>query len=282
MPFGVNGYVQCVEVQGVVYVGGGLADSEEDDYKVMAYKTSSSKWTTLPRYKVRWFAMAVVDDQLVLVGGVKGRNDYSDKTPGTWRADSKKWTHPYPEMSLARAGSSAVVYKNWLVVAGGRGASGLLSSIEILNTDAKQWHSERSTPLAWGYMKTATVGDTCYFMGGAIEDGYTNKVYSVPLPALVTATSHAPKWAELPQLPVARAAPFTISGSLLSVGGKDKDLKAVSALHRYQPDTKQWVQVGDMTTQRHDCACILTKDNELFVSGGWKDGRLAKMEVAQL
>ena len=98
-------------------------------------------------------------------------------------------------------------------------------------------------------------------------------------------------WKELPQLPVTRAAPLSISGSLLAVGGEGKDRKAVSALHLYQPhlyqpDAGQWVKITDMPTQRDTCACIMTADQELLAVGGYHihhvdQSRLANMDIAQ-
>ena len=81
-------------------------------------------------------------------------------------------------------------------------------------------------------------------------------MYSVSLPALVSqlnsdsSAKDTQTWKELPQLPVTCAAPLSISGSLLAVGG-DKDLKAVSALHLYQPDAGQWVKVADLPSPRY-------------------------------
>ena len=65
----------------------------------------------------------------------------------------------------------------------------MLMSVEIMNIDIKRWFSGPglSMPWAggWGRMKTAVVGNTCYFMGGFIMNGYTHKVYSVSLPVML-------------------------------------------------------------------------------------------------
>ena len=61
------------------------------------------------------------------------------------------------------------------------------------------------------------------------------------------------------------------SGSLLAVGGKDKDGKAVTAIHHYQPDTGVWVKVGDLPSPRYDCTCSMTTDREVLVAGGWDE-----------
>ena len=211
---------------------------------------------------------------------------YRSKVLGVWRADSKKWTHPYPDMPTARALCSAVAYKEWLVVAGGKGGGGdRLSSVEVMNTDTKQWYASSPTPVAWSFMKISIVGDTCYFMGGLIGSGIrdTNKVYSVSLPALVSQLNSSEDtqiWKEIPQLPIARAAPLSISGSLLAVGGRDTYASACILL--YQPATGEWVKVGDLTSPRRDCTCTMLTDREFFVAGGWSRGRLDYAQIGTI
>ena len=287
MPFGMKGSIQSV--QGTLYVGGGEA-SHDNEFIVMTYDISAGKWATLPPYSTHWFAMTAIDNHLVLVGG-QGRDRVSSKVLGVWSEDSKKWTHPYPDMTTPRISCSVVVYKQYLVVVGGWGAVGYeyLSSVEVMNTDTKQWHTGPQTPIVWHSMKTAIVDDMCYFMGGLSEGVPINNMYSISLPALVSqlnsdsSAKDTQTWKELPQLPVIRAAPLSISGSLLAVGGEDKDGEDVSALHLYQPDAGQWVKVADMPTPRYSPTCIMITDKELLVAGGWRDkGRLATMYIAQI
>ena len=185
MPFGMTDYIQSVLVQGILYVGGGAADGD-NAYIVMTYNIGAGKWATLPPYSEHKYAMTVIDNYLVLVGGRRCDDSYS-KVLGVWRADIKKWTHPYPNMTTPRRSCSVFTYKSWLVVAGGTGAGGRLSSVEVMNTDTKQWYAGPPTPVAWSSMKTAIVGDMRYFMGGTIEGiDDTKEVYSVSLPALIS------------------------------------------------------------------------------------------------
>ena len=128
MPFGMEDSLQSVVVKGRVYVGGGEAGY--DNYIVMEYDISSGKWAKLPLYRACYFAMTVINNQLVLVGGWE-HGDRS-KVLGVWRAESKEWTHPYPDMPTARSHCSAVVYNEWLAVAGGGGnGGGRLSSVAV-------------------------------------------------------------------------------------------------------------------------------------------------------
>ena len=109
----MSGYVQSVVVQGRVYVGGGYAGfMSPDDYIIMEYDISSGKWTKLPPYRAYSFAMTVIDNQLVLVGGdteKNGRLVCSSKVLGVWRADSQKWTKFFSEMTTGRCLCSPVL-----------------------------------------------------------------------------------------------------------------------------------------------------------------------------
>ena len=283
MPLGKGEYVQSVMVQQKVYVGGEHTTSyaaHHDDYIVMEYDTLSGKWDTLSPYRARYFGMAKINNQLVLVGGHE--QDSRIKLLGAWRPESKEWTHPYPEMPTARSQCSAVTYNKWLMVAGGKSEQeNYLSSVEIMDTINKQWYTGPPTPTAWTSMKTATVGDTCYFMGGyTSEKGeffgiITNKVYSVSLSALTSQLLN-PKsatkgkgqiWKEVSELQVFLSTPLSINNSLLALGGW-KDHEVMTAIHLYQPETREWVKVGDLPPQHYQCTSAMISDREILVAGG--------------
>ena len=280
MPFGMTD-IQSVVVQGRVYLGGGHADGKHGI--VIEYNTSSAKWAELPQYQAWNFGMTAFNNQLVLVGGWD--TDRYSKMLGVWGADSREWTHPYPEMPIARSKCSAVVYKEWLIVAGGQSSAGMVSAVEVMNTDTKKWHIGQRTPTPWHSMKTAIVGDMCYFMGGHTSaSGYhgTDSVYCVSLPALISQTlpqvarenSHR-AWKGIRGLGILWSAPLSISGSLLAVGGRDIASKKVNTtIHLYQRDTGEWVKVGDLPTPCSSCTCAIITDSEILVAGGYPNGKL--------
>ena len=124
--------------EGVCWGGGGdiLARAARDQYIIIAYDISTWIWATLPPY-ITWSKML-----------------------GVWDADDKQWTHPYPEMHIERSSSSAVVYNEWLVVVGGvTTREAVLSSVEVMNIESKQWYAGPQTCVPWYLMKTAIVGD---------------------------------------------------------------------------------------------------------------------------
>ena len=278
MPFVISDYIQSVVVQGRVYVGGGLAGKDAAKV-IMEYNTSSVKWACLPSYQLYSFGMTVINSQLVLVGG-RAPDSYS-KVLGVWGAKSRKWTHLYPEMSTARSHCSVAVFKEWLIVAGGvtGGWMRAVSSVEVMNIDTKQWHTGQPTPTPWYSMKTAIVSGMCYFMGGCPSTpGYrgTDSVYCVSLPALVSqAQSRVSRenshqaWKEIRGLGIRWSAPLSISGSLFAVGGYDiASRDNITAIHLYQPDTGEWVKVGDLPTPRRKCTCAMITNREILIAGG--------------
>ena len=73
-----------------------------------------------------------------------------------------------------------------------------------------------------------------------------NTVYSVSLSALTTGmnsnTSKGQIWKEISGLQTTYSTPLSISGSLLAVGGRDKEHKNMTAIHLYKPGTGEWVK----------------------------------------
>ncbi len=280
MPMAMSGYIQSVQINDTVYVGGGETDRDEDDYIVMAYNMQSSQWHTLPPYSTREFAMTTINNKLVLVGGMNRDLSYSSEL-GEWQPDSNQWTHPFSPMSTPRYWPSATSYKHWLVVAGGYHGYCLqtgvcLQKVEILDVSNMQWSTGPSTPTPWAGMKSTTIADTWYLMGGVCGDQWHDNpdVYSVSLEALVSHSSSDSSniWNKLPSLNCTWSCPLNIGGSLLAVCGKDmKSKKSVSTIQRYVPETNTWVQAGQLPHAIYKCTCIM-KAEIVHVMGG-HDGK---------
>ena len=164
MPFAMSYDIKSVEVEGTVYVGGGIAAKRNDEYLVMAYDTQSYKWHTLPPYSATNFAMTIIHNKLVLVGGILDDGMAWDQL-GVLQTDSNQWIHPFPPLPTPRSSPSATSYKHWLVVAGDCRLNSL-SSAEVLNVDNNQWSTGPPILTPMWSMKSTTIGDTWYLMGG--------------------------------------------------------------------------------------------------------------------
>ena len=96
MLFEMGYYVQSV------YVGGGDSRyGSEDKYVIMEYDISLKEWARLsmPRNQPSGFAMTVINNQLVQVGGE--RDGHKSRMVGMFIAESRRWMHPFPEMTTA-------------------------------------------------------------------------------------------------------------------------------------------------------------------------------------
>ena len=265
MPFPMHDYIQSVEVEGTLYVGGGLADKAGNMYIVMAYDTQSCKWHTLPPYSAQKFAMTTIHNKLVLVG---------ERYLGVWQTDSNQWTCPFPPMPTHHYNSpSATSYKHWLVVAGGSSFN-TLSNVDVLNVDNNQWSTGPSIPTPLRSMKSTTIGDTWYLMGGyddwGIPIGGYYGGYYISLETLVShsATDGSNLWRELPSTNYSYSCPLNIEGSLLAFGGWDEEKRyGVSTIQRYVPETNTWVAAGELPLGVYGCTCIMTS-GKLYVIGG--------------
>ena len=184
------------------------------------------------------------------------------------QTDSNKWTRPFPPMLSPRSSPSATSYKHWLVVAGGSHRLSYFLSIEVLDVDNNQWSNGPSTPTLWNSMKSTTIGDTWYLMGGYDASSDLTGGYYLSLEGLASysATDSSNIWRKLPS--PNSSCPLNIEGSLLAFGGLDSKKKCgVSTYQLYVPKINNWVAAGELPCALYDCTCIVTS-GELYIIGG--------------
>ena len=276
------GFLHSVVVQGRLYVGGGLTDKEEHHNTVMVYEQRVG-WRTLLRYQYQRFAMAVLQDQLTLVGGIEPSTNKRTNQIAVW--DTKRWTYPYPPMPTPRSQSAVATYVKWLMVAGGYDGGRCLTTVEIMDATNLQWFTATPLPVECRDMTSAIVEDECYFMGGFTDHLQpNNQVFHVSIPAITSqAASQSAitpvQWHTLPDTPLACSAALALHGSLLAVGGRPIPS---SAIHLYQPESGQWVKVGDLPTARDSCSCTLLPSGEILVAGGYNISFISRVDVASV
>ena len=267
MPFDMGGSIQAVAI-GDVFVGGG--ESLAKAAIVMVYSVQTCSWRILPTGETYWFGMAAVNNQLVLVGGKSTSTGRVTNVLVAWDEMSRTWTRPFPMMPTARLSPSAISYKKWLIVAGGRDEGySLLNKVELLDTVSGQWHEGSPLPTKCSSMSSAINGNMWYLSGGRSSEGDNKRVFSVCLHELISqaisqsAGSTSSPWQTLPEPPLTHSTVLILNGALLTVGGVDS-----SSIHLYQPGRRSWVKVGDLPEQRWGCACTVLPNGEMFVAGG--------------
>ena len=286
LPFRISGHPRVVVFKGKVYIGGGLASSESEDQTVMVYDPKRDSYDTLPPYAYKRFSMAVINNQLVLVGGMDRKLNRTNKL-GVWNEQSKSWIHPLPPMTTACHSPSVATHNNrWLVVMGGHDDKTHLSRVEILDTDSTQWYHAASPPQPLSYSPPAIIGNMCYLLGGYTEGGTASKkVFSVCLddlissqPAIASAPPTPSPWQSLPDTPLKYSTALAFHKALLAIGGGSPE--SAAAIYHYQPSSRSWVKAGELPAGRSSCTCTVLPSGDLYVAGG--GGAMQRVEIASV
>ena len=283
-----------VEFKEKIYIGGGNALSHREEQTVIVYDPKQDSYDTLPPYTCEVFSMAVVNNQLVLVGGRDVQTKKVTINMGVWNEQSRRWTHPLPAMTTACHSPSVATHDNrWLVVVGGYDDKTRLSRVEILDTDSTQWYHAASLPQPLSQSLPAISGSMCYLLGGYTEGDTSKKVFSVCLDDLISqavsqpASASAPltpsPWQSLPDTPLDRSTALAFNGVLLAIGGGG--WMESTAIYHYQPSSRSWVKAGELPTKRSYCTCTVLPSGDLYVAGGGSAAQrvdIASVQVQQL
>ena len=299
LPYNVTEYPQAVVINEKVYVGGRIASSSTDDAMpvVLVYDSYVNEWSTLPPYECVYFAMAAVNNRLVVIGGrdVNGYNLTAHL--GVW-SRNEKWTKPFAPMPTARCSASATTYIKWLVVVGGRSLDldMKLSNVEILDTVSNQWYSCAPLPRPSSSISlTATVGNMCYALGGYTTghngskkvlsvclDDLISQAVSQPASATVTALPTPSPWHSLPDTPLELSTAVCLDGVLFAIGGAiGSSLQPGTSIYLYSPSREDWFQIRGVLPQgRERCACVALTDRKILIAGG--DYRSLEVDMAEI
>ena len=286
MPFGMTEYPQAVAINGKVYIGGRVASlSYNADRSVMVYDCQVGEWSTLLPYECIYFAMAAVNDQIVLIGGYDVVNSDGGIAAQVVMWDGE-WTKPFAPMPTARCSPSAITYVKWLVVVGGRleDVDTKLSNVEILDTTLNQWYHCTPLPQPCSSISlTATVGNMCYALGGFTTDHEgSRKAFGVCLDELIslaiskstsehTHTKATPSpWKSLPDTPLIFSSAVCLDGALFALGGLESWQSMPSAcIYLYEPTTTSWVRLHQVLPHgRERAACVAYTDRKILIAGG--------------
>ena len=252
-------FPQSVTVDTVVYI------AERRYSVILRYDPHTNNFTKL-QYQCCAFTMTELTHQLVVVGGIDLSTGKTANKVSVWSPSQRSWTQPYPAMNTPRMSPAVSTYHQRLVVAGGCDDSWTdLATVEILNTSVShcQWLSATGLPVSCHLMSAAITHGTLYLLGGSLG----KKVLSVSLSALTQNTKPPAVWRTLPDAPLECSTAIPVHGSLLAVGGSHGGQRS-SAIHVYNQEKNEWNKVGDLPTERQDCACCLLPSGEFLVAGG--------------
>ena len=282
-------YPQVVVFNGKVYIGGGEATSYREQQRVIVYDPKLDSYDTLPPYAYILFSMAVVNNLLVVVGGVDVQTRKVTNKLGVWSEQSKQWTHSLPPMTTACHSPSVATHNKWLMVMGGWGDGTFLSRVEILDTtEQRRWYHAAPLPHTLCRALPAAIGNMLYLLGGYTEKAASTKVLTVCVDEIISEVVSQPAsasnpptpspWQSLPDTPKTGSTSLAFNGALLAVGGGRSP-----AIYHYKPSSRRWIMAGEMPTGRSDCTCTVLPSGDLFVAGGsYFGGGTVQVDIASV
>ena len=265
--------------------------------KIYSYDATTDSWSQLPDCAKVGGSITVINGQLTTVGGDKSNTLFSLTGEGR----SRRWTKEYPPMPTKRWWTTSLCTGATLIVAGGVGDGGVLSTVEVMNTETHQWSTAADLPQLM-YSASATVcGDRIYMLGG-IDKHYSSSisVYTCLVSALLQScgpsslvaklkslrtslSDKASVWRQVADLPVTLSACESFHGRLLAIGGRDDSDKSTTAVYEYSSTSNSWEVISHMTTARYFCFTAVLPNNQLMVVGGWTDtGSTNTVELASV
>ena len=255
-------YPQSVTVDTVVYI----AERYGPSSVILRYDLHSQQWMEPLHYQYYHYGMTTVSSQLVMVGGHDVSTAKTTNRVAVYSPSQRRWSQPYPPLKTPRYLPAVSTYHQRLVVAGGRDDSYTdIGSVDILDISVShcQWLSATGLPVSCCLMSAAITHGALYLLGGSLG----KKVLSVSLSALTETDKPPAQWCTLPDTPLKNSTAIAVRGSLLAVGGSHGGQRS-SAIHVYNQEKNAWNKMGDLPTERKDCACCLLPSGEILVAGG--------------
>ena len=259
--------VSAVEMDGMVYVMGGIDENDNILDVVEIYNPETDSWNIGPNLRTaRYnFAAVVYNDQIFVMGG-HDNDDESSKKVEVFSPSMNRWDS-FDNLAEEREGLGAVVLDDKLLVMGGANGSGdILSSVEILDTDEMEWERysewELDVPRAlFGYVSIEEVG---YSVGGFTSFGPTG---------LVQAYEEDAGSRNLSAISPGRGGLVAVyfDDSMYAIGGRRSDNLVVNSVDRFYPEENRWEQAPSMNKERERFAAVAV-DDKILVFGGSSNG----------
>ena len=230
---------------------------------VLEYTPDHDQWTELPPPPVKYFSLATLKGQLLLVGGKDSSNKTINAIYSVVESPEPRY-QLYSALPMELIFPTVLEHQGCLIVAGGRNTmdSGV-SEVNVLDTINNKWTTALSLPRTDDY-NTVLIKDTVYLVGQN-----TRTVLRAHVPTLISGANRSDLWTLLPDAPYYWSSPITIGNNLLTVGGCiDTSIgKPTFDIQLYGPTSNQWVKVGTLPEPLCTCHCA-NYSGKLFVLGG--------------
>ena len=258
---------------GAAVVDGNVAYFIHHDHpcQVCSYNSSIKRWSKLPQCPCKYSSLTVIRGLLTAIGGDSGSGP-DNKLLSIVNEDDKKWVEHFPHMPTKRVLTTAVTTEQHLIVAGGKGVSNRLNTVEVMDIQTLVWSTAASLRYPYSKSSAAICGDHIYMLGGQTNDGRSKSALTCSLTKLLQSCSdtlHNSVWHRIANVPVYCSTCAAVNGELVAVGGEDANEICTAAVHKYNPTTNSWDIISNMPTARRHCLVTVLPTNEMMVVGGF-------------
>ena len=254
--------------------------------QVHRYDSTTNDWFQLLDCPHDYFSLAVVDNLLTAIGGIKG-GQRTNKLLSliTEKRGNRKWVEIFPPMPTKRSFTCALSSGAALIVIGGEGDGGAVSTVEVIDASTKIWTTAASIPEPFSSASGTICGGRIYVLGG-YSGAPIKSVFTCSLSALLQSsqptsvtgsalTVNTSVWSKVAELPVINSTCITLQGRLLAIGGCDSDNIPTTDVRMYDPTTNSWSVTSHMTTPREWFFAAVLPGNRIMAVGGYT-GKSAK------
>ena len=268
------------------------------DQFLCVFNIVSRTWSKVPFHdscEISGFTLATAANQVHTVGGnwrKNGKEEDFSKIIYSLHANMK-WSITLPPLNIGRVSATSTSFEDMIVVAGGEGRNGWLSSVEVLDSSqpSPTWWEICDLPVKCPYMH-CTVTDYELFIGCGF--GTDNTVYTAKLSAVKESlipsdpkSSVSPEffWQSLPKTPLKWSGLVAVNNCLVTVGGRDDDGKLHASVNLYDCYKKTWTKVSSIRKSRHSpgvVVCTFENKRELLVLCGLGDDAITSVESCEL
>ena len=248
-------------------MGGGYATGVSS-YIINCYDPVNNSWSSPINTPYCDFAMTILNNKLLIAGGW----DKSYKRTNQILTMDAGQLKNYTKMITARSLATATGHQGMLIITGGMGDEGILSSTELFDSSNGKWYVSNDLPQPHYWLKSVIVDNILYLLGGENKDGTSPAVFTAPLDTL---SRHQLKWNTLQDTPWRGSAPVSVYGThLLIVGGVKKigdKYTCTSDVYKLNKVSHSWEAIGHIPSARDASAAVSTADNRVIVIGGMND-----------
>ena len=257
---------------------------------VHSYDSDTQEWRRLPDAPHTQSTLVVVHHILTMVGGQVSERATDSLLSLMGEGRGGKWLPNLPAMPTKRYYTAAVCSGRSLIVAGGEDGSNRLATVEVLDTNTRQWSIASSLPHPFCLATISICGERLYMLGGYDDQSGilgTRSVLSCSIPELLQSCQPQPLAGKLRTAPANKSTiwrqvavtPHILSscalsnlcGQLVAVGGLDEAGESTTAITVYNETTDSWEAMGNMPTARR-WALVAILNGKMMVVGGCVGG----------